>query len=67
MDAASLLSELLNNELHAEIVGGLCEELGVDKPTVEKITITVADRLECEWFRWKNKIKDEDVHLIKKN
>lgn len=61
MDAASLLSEVL------KMSKGLYKNLGYDEPTVEKITITVTDRLDCEWFRKANGIKNEDVHLIEKN
>jgi hypothetical protein len=62
MDAESLLSDLLNNELHVEILEGLCEKLGVDEPTVKKITENVACRLECEWFRKYNGWNNEKIH-----
>ena len=62
MDAESLLSDMLNNEILVEISKGLYEDLGYDEPTVSKLTKNIACRLENGWYRKYNGWSNEKVH-----
>lgn len=62
MNAESLLSDMLNNEIFVEISKGLYEDLGYDEPIVSGLTKKMADRLESEWYRKYNGWDNEKVH-----